>query len=389
MAILGIDVGGTFTDAVLLAAGELHGEAPDRGSAGGVGRRGAARGRRRGGRALHARDDDRDERAPRAEGGARTRSSRPRASSTCSTCGAEPRAPLPALRRPSGPPSFRSSAAWACASGSAREGVVEALDSPRCRRSRRRRLRSACSSPFRTPPTRRRWRRRCGGGSRGAHVVASHEVSPEFREYERASTTAVDAYLGPVLSRYLGSLVGALRRGGLAEPLVMRSSGGVATAAEAAAHPRLGAVSGPAAGAVGAARVARADWDRGRDLARHGRHVDRRLPHRGRRGRARGAVSVVGCPCACRRSTSTRCGAGGGSLVWRDSGGALRVGPRERGRRAGAGLLRPRWRREPTVTDANLLLGGCRSGSRGGLELDRRGGAGRSRASIRPRSSRS
>src|SRR5205807_3214647 len=60
-----------------------------------------------------------------------------------------------------------------------------------------------------------------------AHIVASHEVAPEFREYERASTTAADAYLGPVVSRYLGALGEACSAAGLPEPLVMRSSGGV------------------------------------------------------------------------------------------------------------------------------------------------------------------
>src|SRR5262245_6523864 len=60
-----------------------------------------------------------------------------------------------------------------------------------------------------------------------AHVVASHEVAPEFREFERASTTAADAYLGPIASRYLGALTGACADAGLPEPLVMRSSGGV------------------------------------------------------------------------------------------------------------------------------------------------------------------
>src|SRR5581483_10548627 len=86
-----------------------------------------------------------------------------------------------------------------------------------------------------------------------ARVVASHEVAPEFREYARASTTAADAYLGPATARYLEALAGACEAAGLPEPLVMRSSGGVATVAEAAAHPALVLVSGPAAGAVGAA----------------------------------------------------------------------------------------------------------------------------------------
>src|SRR5262249_46228367 len=89
-----------------------------------------------------------------------------------------------------------------------------------------------------------------------AHVVASHEVAPEFREYERASTTAADAYLGPLTARYLRSLGHACRAAGLTKPLVMRSSGGVATIDEAAAHAALIRVSGPAGGAVGAARIA-------------------------------------------------------------------------------------------------------------------------------------
>src|SRR5262249_26414525 len=91
----------------------------------------------------------------------------------------------------------------------------------------------------------------------GLHVVASHEVAPEFREYERASTTAADAYLGPVCARYFRSLGARCREAGLPEPLVMRSSGGVATVDEAAEHAALVLVSGPAGGGVGAALVAR------------------------------------------------------------------------------------------------------------------------------------
>ena len=86
-----------------------------------------------------------------------------------------------------------------------------------------------------------------------ARVVASHDVAPEFREYERASTTAIDAYLGPALAGYLEALAQTCAEAGLPEPLVMRSSGGVATIAEAAAHPAFALLSGPAAGVVGAA----------------------------------------------------------------------------------------------------------------------------------------
>src|SRR5205085_3488461 len=90
-----------------------------------------------------------------------------------------------------------------------------------------------------------------------AHVAASHEVAPEFREFERASTTAADAYLGPVVARYARSLAGRCAAAGLPEPLVMRSSGGVASLEEAAAHPAVALLSGPAAGTVGAALLAR------------------------------------------------------------------------------------------------------------------------------------
>src|SRR5205823_14028574 len=78
----------------------------------------------------------------------------------------------------------------------------------------------------------------------GLHVVASHEVAPEFREYERASTTAADAYLAPVASRYLRALVDGARAGGLSAPLVMLSSGRVVSADAAAAHPAATRVSG-------------------------------------------------------------------------------------------------------------------------------------------------
>src|SRR5919198_681564 len=83
-----------------------------------------------------------------------------------------------------------------------------------------------------------------------AHVVASHEIAPEFREYERASTTVADAYLAPTVSRYLRALGDAAVAAGLPQPLVMRSSGGVASPPEAAAHPATILVSGPAAGVV-------------------------------------------------------------------------------------------------------------------------------------------
>jgi N-methylhydantoinase A len=203
-----------------------------------------------------------------------------------------------------------------------------------------------------------------------AHVVASHEVAPEFREYERASTTVADAYLGPVVSRYLGALGEACAGAGLPEPLVMRSSGGVATPAEAAAHPATILVSGPAAGVVGAARIAAiagiADaiaFDMG------GTSTDVCLISGGRAERAAERM-VGGLPIRLPTVDLHTVGAGGGSLVWRDAGGALRVGPQSAGANPGPACY-GRGGTQGTVTDANLLLGRLPERLAGGVELDR------------------
>ena len=95
----------------------------------------------------------------------------------------------------------------------------------------------------------------------GVHVSASHEVLPRFREYERCSTTVIDAYLSPLLGRYLGQLGEATAAAGLPQPLVMRSSGGVAPAEEAARSGAWSVLSGPAGGAVGAGLLARRSGD--------------------------------------------------------------------------------------------------------------------------------
>jgi N-methylhydantoinase A len=203
-----------------------------------------------------------------------------------------------------------------------------------------------------------------------AHVVVSHEVAPEFREYERASTTAVDAYLGPVLSRYLRSLAARAAKEGLLEPLVMRSSGGVASLGEAAAHPAWVLVSGPAAGAVGAAEVARrAGIEDAISLDMGGTSTDVCLIAGGAVARAAERL-VGGLPLRLPTVDLHTVGAGGGSLVWRDSGGALRVGPESAGADPGPACY-GRGGTRPTVTDANLLLGRLPERLAGGLELDR------------------
>jgi len=203
-----------------------------------------------------------------------------------------------------------------------------------------------------------------------AHVVASHEIAPELREYERASTTTVDAYLGPVVARYLRRLGAAAREASLPEPLVMRSSGGIATIEEAAGHAALILVSGPAAGVVAAERIAAlAGVDDAIAFDMGGTSTDVCLVAGGRAGRAEERV-VAGLPVRVPMVDVHTVGAGGGSIARRDSGGALRVGPRSAGASPGPACY-GRGGTEPTVTDANLLLGRLPARLPGGLELDR------------------
>jgi N-methylhydantoinase A len=201
------------------------------------------------------------------------------------------------------------------------------------------------------------------------HVVASHEIAPEFREYERASTTVADAYLGPVVSRYLRALADTAVAAGLPEPLVMRSSGGVATPAEAAAHPATILVSGPAAGVIGAARVAAlAGVENAIAFDMGGTSTDVCLIAGGHAERSSERV-VDGLPIHLPAVDLHTVGAGGGSIVWRDPGGALRVGPQSAGAQPGP-VCYGRGGSVPTVTDANLLLGRLPERLAGGVELD-------------------
>ncbi|MGN6431687.1 MAG: hydantoinase/oxoprolinase family protein [Gaiellaceae bacterium] len=202
-----------------------------------------------------------------------------------------------------------------------------------------------------------------------ARVVASHEISPEFREYERASTTAIDAYLGPAVAGYLGALGDRVAAAGLPEPLVMRSSGGVASLGEAAAHPAIALLSGPAAGTVGAALLAgRAGFENAISFDMGGTSTDVSLIVGGGAGLA-AEREVAGLPIRLPAVDLHTVGAGGGSIVWRDRGGAVRVGPESAGADPGPACY-GRGGTRPTVTDANLLLGRLPGTLAGGLELD-------------------
>jgi N-methylhydantoinase A len=203
----------------------------------------------------------------------------------------------------------------------------------------------------------------------GVDVVASHEVAPEFREYERASTTAADAYLAPIAARYLRALAGAAAEAGLPEPVVMLSSGGVLPAEEAAAHPARLLVSGPAGGVVGAGLVARrAGFEHAIAFDMGGTSTDVCLLPGGRAVRVP-EREVGGLPVRLPTVDVHTVGAGGGSLVRRDAGGALRVGPESAGAHPGPACYGRGG--GPTVTDANLLLGRLPAELPGGLVLDR------------------
>ena len=203
------------------------------------------------------------------------------------------------------------------------------------------------------------------------HVSASHEVLPRFREYERCSTTTIDAYLSPLLGRYLERLGGATEQVGLPRPVVMRSSGGLVGAEEAARAGAWSVLSGPAGGAVGASLLARAcGGGNALGLDMGGTSCDvcvvedgavRRIDSRRIGGR------TIQLPMVDVHTV----GAGGGSIGWRDAGGALRVGPRSAGAEPGPACY-GRGGLEPTVTDANLLLGRLAPDSTlaGGVALD-------------------
>jgi N-methylhydantoinase A len=203
------------------------------------------------------------------------------------------------------------------------------------------------------------------------HVSTSHEVLPRFREYERCSTTAIDAYLSPILARYLGALGTAAAAAGLPRPLVMQSSGGVAPSAEAAIAGARSVLSGPAAGAVGAGLLARVSGDGnalGFDMG--GTSCDVCVIEDGEVRRT-DSRQIDGRTIQLPMVDVHTVGAGGGSIGWRDPGGALRVGPRSAGAEPGPACY-GRGGTEPTVTDADLLLGRLAADSRlaGGIALD-------------------
>ncbi len=205
----------------------------------------------------------------------------------------------------------------------------------------------------------------------GVHVSTSHETAGVFREYERCATTVVDAALSPLLRRYLENLASRTRDEGLPDPQVMLSSGGVAGAALAARHASWTVLSGPAGGTVGAARAAgEAGVEDAVGLDMGGTSCDVSVVLDGQVA-VGGGREVGGRALALPMVDVHTVGAGGGSIGWRDAGGALRVGPHSAGAEPGPACY-GRGGGDPTVTDAALLLGHLDPGSplSGDVELD-------------------
>ncbi|MFH1572745.1 MAG: hydantoinase/oxoprolinase family protein [Acidobacteriota bacterium] len=188
-------------------------------------------------------------------------------------------------------------------------------------------------------------------------VSLSHEILPEYREYERTSTTVLNAYLAPVMGRYLSNLDEQLRgqRGRKRLMLrVMQSNGGAVTAGVAIREPVRTILSGPAGGVVGAWEIARrARFSRILSFDMGGTSTDVSLCDQGIRVTSESVIAH--CPVGVPVIDIHTVGAGGGSIAYVDPGGALRVGPESAG--ADPGPICYGKGDSLTVTDANLYLG--------------------------------
>jgi N-methylhydantoinase A len=206
----------------------------------------------------------------------------------------------------------------------------------------------------------------------GVQISLSSEVLPEFREYERCSTTVCNSYLAPRLGAYLERLADEVAALGLPSPLVMQSSGGVAEIETAAVHAASCLLSGPAGGVVGAAWVAGLSGFRDLLTFDMGGTSTDVAPVLGGTVRTTTESVVAGVPVKLPMVDVHTVSAGGGSIAWVDAGGALRVGPRSAGADPGPAAY-GRGGTEPTVTDANLYLGYLPDGAElgGEVRLDR------------------
>jgi N-methylhydantoinase A len=188
----------------------------------------------------------------------------------------------------------------------------------------------------------------------------SHQILPEFREYERTSTVVVNAYLQPVMQRYLESLEtraqvwSHVNRGAHSRIFVMQSSGGITALRSAAREPVRTVLSGPAGGVVGAVAMARrSGCERIISFDMGGTSTDVALVDR--EAQTGGQAEIAGLPVGVPMLDIHTVGAGGGSIARFDAAGALRVGPESAG--ADPGPICYGRGTQPTVTDVNLILG--------------------------------
>jgi N-methylhydantoinase A len=204
----------------------------------------------------------------------------------------------------------------------------------------------------------------------GLPLCLSSEVLPEIKEYERTSTTVINTYVLPIVQRYLAALRTGLDAIGVRGPLlIMQSNGGLMTDAAAAERPMHIIESGPAAGVVGAQALATRiglgkliTFDMGGTTAKaslvEDGAISRATEYQVGGGIMHGSRLLTGAGYLLRVPAIdlAEVGAGGGSIVWRDAGGALQVGPRSAGASPGP-LCYDLGGSEPTVTDANVILG--------------------------------
>ncbi|MSO75778.1 MAG: hydantoinase/oxoprolinase family protein [Alphaproteobacteria bacterium] len=209
---------------------------------------------------------------------------------------------------------------------------------------------------------------RLRGALPGVPVYLSSEVLPEIREFERASTTAVCAYVGPLLKSYLERLQTVLSQLGLPPLLVMGSSGGVFDVAQGLKMPAMAVESGPAAGVIAAGLAGRQlgrpniiSFDMGGTTAKasliaNGEIATTAEYEVGGSGNLNRWLHGTGHPIRVPVIDLAEVSAGGGSIAWIDSAGGLRVGPRSAGAAPGP-VCYGRGGTSPTVTDADVVLG--------------------------------
>ncbi|MFP6749786.1 MAG: hydantoinase/oxoprolinase family protein [Alphaproteobacteria bacterium] len=210
-------------------------------------------------------------------------------------------------------------------------------------------------------------------------VTTSSAVSPQFREFERFTTAAMNAFIGPKVRTYMKELEGALADNGFSAELhVMGSNGGVATGAMVSERPVLTLLSGPAAGVLGGAMSgARSDRDRLITFDVGGTSADIGLVIDGQFAEATARDTWIGgYPVMAPMIDIHTIGAGGGSIAHLDAGQAFRVGPRSAGAEPGPAAY-GRGGTLPTVTDANVVLGRLQPGNFLGGEMSLDGGAAR------------